>query len=467
MGGICASSKNKKDTSDDKKVIKANVKSSAQTDNNLLSGDIKPGVKNEEIVISPKEEKKSLSENKSQRSEKSNKNQIKYNKISLHYVYKGEVEFTESYETKSEISKIFNVLLFKKSKYAEYDLLTNDSVSLTSKLNSKIYEVFPDEDEAEVTLFYLGMDINSDVRKACETSTTVLGAPLFDLGTVPALLIFNKFFKKFQSMFIKDKKFSGYGHLSAYCNGANHLFISGGENKNATKDKDKYLTDFTSIDLLHPEHIKHFSYMNVPRAWHSMIYIPNKYLFIVGGHTKTVEVFDCEKNVISIDSEMNEVRNECTLCCMNSAILYAFTGFTTDGSYLSTVERCNLRQSKRNWSMVNYTTTDNVLFEDCFYISSFFSDTTLILFASNENDKTQFNNILFDIEDEDNPTICTYEMESRIMDVCPEKLFHPMSDNTSILIPLIGNKVKIYKIDTDMKLGEEIYEEALKDIVKD
>ena len=182
-----------------------------------------------------------------------------------------------------------------------------------------------------------------------------------------------------------------------------------------------------------------------------------------GGSAK--DYLDTEKMTVTEDSEMNEIRNECCTCVMNNSVLYAFCGFNNENSYLGTIEKCNLRQSKRSWSMVNYTTTDNAFFEDCYYISSFLSDTTLILFASNENDQSQFNNILFDIEDEDNPTICSYPTDTRIFDICPEKMFHPMSDNTCVLIPLIGDKVKIYKIDVDMKLVEENFEKGLEDIL--
>ena len=34
--------------------------------------------------------------------------------------------------------------------------------------------------------------------------------------------------------------------------------------------------------------------LNIPRTWHSMIFVPNNYIFIVGGSTKSVEIFDIE-----------------------------------------------------------------------------------------------------------------------------------------------------------------------------
>ena len=43
-----------------------------------------------------------------------------------------------------------------------------------------------------------------------------------------------------------------------------------------------------------------------------MIYIPNKYIFIVGGsNTKSVELYNIETNQLVKDSELNENRSEC------------------------------------------------------------------------------------------------------------------------------------------------------------
>ena len=50
-------------------------------------------------------------------------------------------------------------------------------------------------------------------------------------------------------------------------------------------------------------------------------------------------------------------------------------------------------------------------------------------------------------------------------DVCPEKVFHPISDNTSVLIPLTGNIVTLYSFGSDLKLNKKLYPDALKKIL--
>jgi hypothetical protein len=57
-----------------------------------------------------------------------------------------------------------------------------------------------------------------------------------------------------------------------------------------------------------------------------MIYIPPKYIFIVSGTCNSVEVYDIEKKMINHDSDLNEKRGECSLCCINNSVLYAFCG---------------------------------------------------------------------------------------------------------------------------------------------
>ena len=66
---------------------------------------------------------------------------------------------------------------------------------------------------------------------------------------------------------------------SAYCNGNNHLFISGGE-----RDNGELIDNFWEIDL--KEQIIAEPVKIIPKKNHSMIFIPDKYVFIVGGNDK-------------------------------------------------------------------------------------------------------------------------------------------------------------------------------------
>ena len=393
-----------------------------------------------------------------------------------------------TYSTKEKIATLFDILYQKENKYSEYDLITSEQVSLKSHLNEPICKIFPDNEEIELNLFYLGLEISNDVRKEYESSITIIATPLFNIGDDIGLVIYNKFTKKVSGKILNNSRdLTKFNHLSSFCNGRNFLFIAGGEidkgmigeaykklstkgtvasNVSDVNEQNKnYLNDFYSIDLIHYDKIEVLPHLMIRRAWSSMIFVPPKYIFIVSGTTTAVEIYDMEKKMINHDSDLNEKRGECTLCCINNSILYAFCGFAVGENYLSTIEKCNLRNEKRTWSLVNYSTNDECLFEQCYYACSFFSDNSIILFGASESEKNSFQNILFDTEDEDNPIITYYDSEVKIRDVIPEKFFQPLSDNTSILFPLTTSECKMYKIDQNMKLIEEKFPDILNEIM--
>ena len=440
------------------KIIQANKMSNAKNDLNLNS----TSEKKEEI--NNKEDKNNASliseKNSNEKEEKDN-----YPDIIITYMFNGKSEFEQTFKTKDNISNLFDILLEKKSKYAEYDLIVNDKISLSTKLNEKIGSIFPKTEKAEVNMLYLGLDISDDIKSEYENNTEVIGSPLYNLGENFGVLIYFIKDNIFRAEIIKNKKLSKFNHLSSVCNMNNVLFISGGDEQKNNTGKTKPINLFYSIDLLKTNKIEELPSLNTPRCFHSMIYIPKKYIFIVGGGTLDVELYDVKKKEISIDSQMKETRNESTLFVMNNSFLYAFCGISPEGAFLSTVEKCNLRQKERSWSYVNYAMADNTIFGECFYIGHFFSDSSIILFASNEGDNNEYSNILFDIEYEDSPTISYYEGDNKINDVVPEKIFHPVGDGNAIMIPLVGTTAKIYKIDEAIKLNVENFPEALKDIV--
>ncbi len=417
------------------------------------------------------QEDKSNDENKATNNQEENKN-FKFQEITINFDLKGD-EFEDTFKATEKVSKLFSFLNEKLNKFAEYDLLTvgddvGDGVSLLSKKESYIGNIFPNSDKGELTILYLGLEISDNMRKEYEVATSLLGVPLFDLGGSVGLLIFHKFERSFTSELIEGNKLQKFGHLSSFCNCKNMLFLSGGEggkSESGGGGKDKCIADNIEIDLFNTKTINDLPPLSEPRSWHTMMYVPSKYIFIVGGNTKNVEIYDIDKKTISSDSEMREIRNECTLCCMNDSFLYAFSGSGQDGSFLDTVEKCNLRKNKRKWEKVNYKSSDGAKFQECYYVSSYFSETTLILFGTNEGEKNHFDNILFDTEDMENCCMSKYESKDKIKDVCPEKTFHSLNDNSWVLIPLIGSTVKIYHIDSNMHLTEEFFPDALKKIM--
>ena len=193
--------------------------------------------------------------------------------------------------------------------------------------------------------------------------------------------------------------------------------------------------------------------MNEPRTWHSMIYVPNKYIFIVGGsNTKSVELYNMETNEITKDSELNEIRSECTLCLVNNIYLYAFYGFLINQEYIKTIERCNLLKEERKWEYVEYKNTNENNLYISFFGISYFSENEIILIGGNDNGDNNHYDYIYKIgENGEDDEIKEYDCN--LMDtnnVFREKLFMPIDNDKSVNIPLIiGDYIKILILDTN------------------
>jgi len=80
---------------------------------------------------------------------------------------------------------------YKEKKYSEYDLLTEDEICLSSKLNEQISSVFPNQESVSLKMLYMGLELSLNIKNDYEVTTNLLGEPLFDLGIKIGLLIFH------------------------------------------------------------------------------------------------------------------------------------------------------------------------------------------------------------------------------------------------------------------------------------
>ena len=439
MGGACTSVKSK--------VVKSKQKDEEKKEKET---DNKEKEKNDSKIKEIKEDE--------------NENQLSSREITFKIINQDK-EFIEKVKSSEKISYLFNLISkYKTKKYSEFDLMFEEDISLASKLTEEIGIFFKTEDTVSLKMLYLGLNISFDVKKDYEASNTLIAQPLYDLGGNIGLLIYNKFEKSFSSEIIKSEKLLKYNHLSSYCNCKNVLYICGGESKeNIGTNNRNYISNFTKIDLFSTESINELPDLEHPRAWHSMIYIPPKYIFIVGGDTKIVEIFNIEKQKLTPDSEMNEIRNECTLFCLDDSILFALSGISINGSYIKNIEKCNLRAAEREWKIIKLKESD-VEIQNCFYLSCFASSSSnIILFASNENENRDYNSLEYE-DGEEEGNLKLFNSNLKITDVCPDKIFHPINDETSILIPLVDNNVSVYLLNNDMKLEKKSFPDALKQI---
>ena len=182
---------------------------------------------------------------------------------------------------------------------------------------------------------------------------------------------------------LKEPRLNEFDYLSSFCNGKNKLFISGGQESNA----------FSTIDL--KEKTVEFVPMKSNRKSHSMIYIPDDFILIVGGvNDKSVECFNMTKKEITYHSQLNEHRIEPALCMVNNSYLYAFTGFKSDRR---TFERINLASNATLWDTINVNSETanrgsisglgNFTFGQNFFAVAHYRENEVIFLGGNDMEK--------------------------------------------------------------------------------
>ena len=384
--------------------------------------------------------------------------------IDFTFIEKGEEKHSASFSTLLTIQSLFDEIKYKINKYADYDILNSNKQSLKSLITEKIHQIFPNESQSELTLFYLGLGIADNIKRAYETNITIIATPLLDIGDKIGLISYNKFTQQTSQCIINNETLSIFTHISSYCNGNNMLYLSGGERSNGYHDA------FYAIDLFNCDKIEQLPNLNEARGWHSMLYVPNSFIFIVGGTTKAVELYDVDRKDISYDSDLNELRREPTLCLVNNALLYCFGGYVyEDEGFSTTVERCNLRRGIRKWDYVNYIKNEGSFFDECYYISAYYTDNAIVLFRAFETDNDDddnYNGIVFDYENDDKPLIDVFNNTAiKTKGVFPEKFFIPLSNNCKYIFPMISNKVVLYTCETNCKVNEKVFSNILNELL--
>ena len=340
---------------------------------------------------------------------------------------------------------------FKKVKADKKDIIFGDILR----------EVFDNNIPEIINMKYIkkGLDIPDNIIQAYIDNNKIIGNAIIDNPETFGIITYETNSNKISSYKYKSSDYSilnTFNNFTAYCNARNCLYFSGGENEQSNdldKTSLKY-NDFLYIDLstLTEDKLNVNELPNLieARTWHSMIFVPNKYIFIVGGsNTRTVELYDIDEKKLTKDSELNEIRCESTLCLVNNTYLYAFFGFVLHQEYNKNIERCNLLKEKRKWEYVNYQVKEGINLKLSFFGVTYFKENELLLIGGNDNDNDEkrFDYHYIIAQNEDEKDIIT-EYDSELKEnsiVFREKLFHPIAENKAINIPtIIGDNIKIF-----------------------
>ena len=137
---------------------------------------------------------------------------------------------------------------------------------------------------------------------------------------------------------------NNYSPSSAYCNGNNHLFISGGQKKNGEIIDDFWEIDLKGQNIAEP--------VKIPKKKnHSMIYIPKNYVFIVGGNDKKTFYFNTENAEVCEWADLNKIRAEPALQRINN-YLFCLDNINKGFNDIFTLEKTDLNTDRPEWILL-------------------------------------------------------------------------------------------------------------------
>ena len=369
-------------------------------------------------------------------------------------------------ETLSELLSLADYNIF-----GDLDIQLNDNSNITNELNTNLKDIM-EKYYPELTLLTItflvttkGLSIPSNIKKAYQDMSPIIGNAMFE---DPKIFWITLFYKEKNNLeifkFEKDnnKQLIKFNSFSTFCSAKGKFYISGGEKEeNENKrdngiyngkieeennfNKEEEYDDFVSIDM---NKLNSFNLyldvlpkLKVKRTWHSMIFVPNQYIFIVGGlNTKTVEIYDIDKNDIYVDSDLIEKRCEPTMCLVNNIYLYAFCGFSPFRNFNDSIERCNLLKKKREWEFIDYS---HKIIPSFFGVSYFKDDETILISSKDNFDEDNKSYIVKIEKDEDIPDeINEIKINIKEFRTFKDKLFYPLFDNLTINCPLIVGEEK-------------------------
>ena len=336
----------------------------------------------------------------------------------------------------------------------DYDIYDSNNALINDKINEELLKIFNIKNEILISIKQASLNLAKDNRKFIADNTSLIGTLTFNFSTSIGIFIYDTKTKQILSQEFSFEKYSLLSNLNtctSFCNAKNSLYISGGEDENNNNQgQDLFikinLEEIKQNELIYSDLIP----LRNKRYMHSMIFIPEKYIYIIGGPgIKETELYDMENNAIISSESLNYERCEPSLILVNNKYLYCICGFQLNNNFVDSIEKCNLFKKERKWEIVNYqikSGEDEVI--DRSLIVSFFGvsyiNNNIILIGDKENNKVINPNYLLKPNDKDIDIIEEYGyIENENMRLFSEKFFIPINGNESIAFPFKKGDAKI------------------------
>lgn len=295
----------------------------------------------------------------------------------------GKAPWEKEYQREAQISNILNdykednkieiplehVMILKRSKSGLPINLSDNISTLVNKEETSL------QITAEIVHEMLDLD---PLEGPFSPSPEIVGKPFlpspgFHVYTFQPSL--NSFYvQQYEPEIVSQMNLNNFSFSSAYCNGNDFLFISGGE---YIKDKEEDNINNNNGSGIIIEDIKHNDPTNVveegnDKFWvidlknkkinnpltmpgkklnHSMIFIPKKYVMIVGGTDKKSFCFNCETNNFFEWAELKIKRIEPALIKVSN-FLYCFDNVNKNNNNKFNFEKTDLLSFSPSWELI-------------------------------------------------------------------------------------------------------------------
>ena len=381
------------------------------------------------------------------KNDKQNKNKIK---ISINY--NDEPKKDCLINKNEKLSSIIKELGLDEE--ADYDFYDSNNVLINDKIDEEVSKIFNNKKDILLTIKQAYLKLAKDNRKFIQENSKLISTLTFNYSSSLGLFIYNT---KTKQIFSYEFSFEKYPFLqkinnfTSFCNSNNYLYISGGEDdKNNNQGQDFFikinLEKIKSDELIYSNLVS----LKNKRYWHSMIFIPEKYIYIIGGPgTKEIELYDIENNSFISFELLNYERCEPSLILVDNKYLYCICGFQLNNGFIDTIEKCNLSKRERKWEIVNYQIKvgENIMADRSLIVSFFgvsYLKNSIILIGDKENNKIINPNYLIKPNHKDIDIIEEYGyIEVEDVRLFSEKFFIPINENESIALPFKKGEPKI------------------------
>ena len=273
---------------------------------------------------------------------------------------------------------------------------------------------------------------NMMLKDICE----IVGKPLYNPFEIVTFEPHKKSMriKKYNNKLITSSELYKFSIESAYCNGKNHLFISGGVDSSTKGILDLFWDIDLKGDELNPP------IQIIPKKNHSMIYTENK-VYIIGGHDLNTIMYDVGQKIWIKFADLNVKRFEPSLIRHNN-YLFCFDSTSGKDNKFS-IEKIDLNVSQNpEWEIiypnVSFLAKQNVFCQKFFGLVEDYSQNIIFLGGIYDNTRDENfgeNDIKMNIRYNVNKNQIEKSDIKFQEIILSEKTFLPIDDKTFFILP--------------------------------